>query len=361
MSLPRPVLKRLVWPEKVSFFAAIGGGAGLFADVTGFFSEFVQPVYVLGIFAVIALLATVLCFQRAFLADMQKPEEIEKVVHCRTCDAMRFSFFAVIAFMILMMIGQGQSATETLGEKLGLIHQDIRQISDNLDEVGQDVKEIGTNVGEMNAAMQSARLITNPDSAEDFFTNAWIYHNIQRDGEKALASLDAMYAGYNPKKIDAAELYYTVGRQALGKDELLSRMESYGEKNGDATLLVIAGRNASDPEQGEALYAKARMIDETLPFAYWDIMRFSAQAGRTGVTPAEQRAMLGEQIAGIEKFIEHIRNKPASAYFYLPQYQSDHEMIAHQTLGNLQSTMHNYERMDEMKSKLPKNVRDQMP
>jgi tetratricopeptide (TPR) repeat protein len=361
MPLPRPVIKRLVWPEKVSFFAIIGGGAGLFADVTSFFSEFVQPIYILGVFALLALLTALLCFQRAMLVDTQKADDVENVVHCRVCDAMRFSFFAVAAFLILMMIGQGQSATETLGEKLGLIHEDVKQVSAKLDEVGQDVKTIGSDVSDMNSAMQAARLILNPDSAEDYFTNAFIYQNMQRNAQMALDMLDRLYSDYNPQKMDAAELYYTVGRQILSKDELLLKMQNYAEKNKDATLLVIAGRNAPEPEQSDALYEKAREMDGTLPFAHWDIMRFSTTAGSAGISPAEQRTMLSGQIAGLKKFIEHIQNKPASTYFYLPQYQADHEMVARQTLGNLEASMRNYERLDEMKAKLPKRVQEQMP
>lgn len=361
MSLSRPITKRLIWPERASFFAIIGGGAGLFADVTSFFSEFIQPHYILIVFAVMAAITTLLCFQRAMLVDTNKADEVEKVVHCRVCDGMRFSLFAVAAFLALMMIGQGQSATEAFGEKLGLIHEDIRQINADIEAVSENVTIIGSNVVDMSAAMQAAKIIPNPNSAEEYFTNAWIYQNIQRNGPKALESLDKLYSGYNPQKIDAAELYYTVGRQILGKNDLIELMKNYGEKNSDATLFIIAGRNASSTEESDSLYDRARAIDDSQPFAHWDIMKFSSTAGQAGLSPAEQRTMLERQIAGIEKFIERINNNPAGHYFYLPQYQADHEMVARQTLGSLQSTMQNYERMDDMKSKLPKHIQEQMP
>src|SRR3546814_19948518 len=75
------------------------------------------------IFAGITVAAALLCLQRAFMVNEGDPAAVEEVVQCAPCDAFRFGLFATAAFVLLMLIGQGQSATETVGRQLGLLSE----------------------------------------------------------------------------------------------------------------------------------------------------------------------------------------------------------------------------------------------
>lgn len=356
MTLSRSVVKRIVWPQNGSLFAIIGGAAGLFADITAFFSALVSPYILLAVFSGLAGVSALLCFQRAMLADASKPEAVDAVVRCRVCDSMRFSLFTAAAFLILILIGQGQTATETIVTKLGMIQEDVAQISEDVEAIGAGVAEIGQNVVEISEAVQAQKIIASPRSAAEYYANAWIYTFGQRDTGKAMAALEAMYAAYEVKKLDAAELYYNTGRQVKARADLLAEMETIGTARGDAALLVVAGRNATSREESERLYAKAREIDPELPFAYWDMQNSHAPAGRAArIEAGSQAAAMRIQTEAIEAFLERITQHPAGHYFFLPQYQGDHETIARQTLAGLKTNLETLEGLDqkiqEMKNK----------
>jgi hypothetical protein len=340
-----PVITRILWPERASLFIIIGGAAGIVGDMANFFLEIISPLALIIIFGSVAAASTLLCFQRAMLVDAANEQDVEAVVHCGVCDAMRFGLFAAASFVVLLFVGQGQSATEKIAETLGLIHEDVKQIS-------QDVSNINENVEQIGDVVQSQKIISNPKSAADFFTNAWIYSHIHRNPQKALDALDEMYKRFSPNKMDAAELYYNTARQIKGREELMATMEKYSEDQSDATLLVIAGRNATTSEESDRLYARAREMDPDQPFAYWDIMRFTATVSSTGIGPSEQKAMAQKQVADIENFVERIGKKPASHYFFLPQYQPDHEMVARQTQANMQKNVEAYEGMEKKMNEL---------
>ncbi|MCC6598577.1 MAG: hypothetical protein IT559_07295 [Alphaproteobacteria bacterium] len=346
------VIHKILWPERASLFVIVGGAIGLSGDITSFFTSFISPFALAMIFGGAALVSGLLCFQRAMLVDARDEKAVDGVVHCAVCDALRFSLFALGAFFILMMVGQGQSATQTLAEKMGLIHEDITVIGKNVDQIGEDVSKINENVDGLSDITKSQKLVENPRSAEDYFRNAWIYSNIQRDQAKAFEVLDKMYRNHAPRKMDAAELYFNTGRQIKGREELMAQTLERAHESKDATLLVIAGRNAVSEEQSKPLYAEAVDMDPDLPFSYWDTQRFVQGANAAGMGPEAQKALLLEQAEGIEKFIERIASKPANYYFFLPQYQPDYEMVARQMLANTNKILETYEQMEQQKREI---------
>ncbi len=330
--LPKaPMLRRILWPKQASMFVVVGGAAGLIGDMTSFFASFVSPTLLAVLFLAVAAATAWFCFHKASGVDASNAEAVEAVVECPACDAMRFGLFAAVAFGLLMLIGQGQSATETVGERLGLIQKDVSEISGN--------------VRELTDMSQSQRIRSNPKTPEDFFANAWIYSNIQRDQSKAHGSLVDLYGRFGPRKLDAAELFFSSGRELKGRNELIAEMEQLAERQKDATLLVVAARNASDDAQASRLIERARALDPDLPFAWWDAQRMTQAMGRAGVSPAEQTAMLRRQVDDLRAFLQKMGDQPAGRYFFLPQYQGDHEMLARQSLGNFEKTLANYERI----------------
>lgn len=310
------ILRNIIFPKGKTLTAgAIGGGIGLAGDLSGFLTQFMTPVILAVIFFAATLIAAWLCLNEAKKLSPPVPDEaVTEVADCRVCEAMRFSLFAVFTFALLMIVGQGQTATETVGEKLGLIHEDVQAIQSEVEGLGE--------------ITATSKIVKNPKSAADYFKNAWIYSNVQRDYANAYTALDTMYEKHAPNKLDASELYFNSGRQVKGRDDVLKNMEAIADRNGDATLLVIAGRNASDSKEADRLYIKAQTMSPDLPFAYWDVMRASQTAMQTGVDQNSQVSMLRKQVEGLTVFIDKIANQPAGTYFYIPQHQPDYEQLA---------------------------------
>src|SRR5690606_12875338 len=103
-----------------------------------------------------------------------------------------------IGVILLLLAGQGTTATERIGAQLGLIQQDVTAIREDTTAI-RDVTS-------------SAELVRNPRSAGDFFRNAWIYNMVRRDNAAAWESIQELYRRHNPNKLDAAELYFNTGR-----------------------------------------------------------------------------------------------------------------------------------------------------
>ncbi len=331
MSGSAKLIRRLIWPKQASMFVIVGGAAGLAGDLVSFFTDLLSPTVLAIFFFALALVTAALCWRRASRVNPGDEKAVEAVVECATCDTMRFGLFAAVAFGLFMLIGQGESATETVGTRLGLIQRDVAQISGNV-QVLTDMT-------------QSQRIRDKPRSAEDFFANAWIYANIQRDQTRSHESMRQLYERFGPKKLDAAELYFASGRDVRARNELLTDMVRLANEHKDATLLVVASRNAPDPQRSRELQQQARAMDPTMPFVWWDMQAMAQRMGGARSDPASQQAMLREQVDGLKAFIERIGNHPGGRYFYLPQYQPDHEMLARQNLTSLQNTLQTYERI----------------
>jgi hypothetical protein len=330
------LIRRLIWPKQASMFAVVGGAIGLTGDLVSFFTELLTPPLLAGVFFVIATVAAVLCWRKASGVNTADKEALEAVVECPTCDAMRFGLFAALTFAMFMLVGQGQTVTETVGERLGLIQRDVAVISGN--------------VQALTDMTQSQRIRSNPRTAEDFFANAWIYANIQRDQTKSHEAMRALYERFGPRKLDAAELYFASGRDVRARNELLADMQRLAAQHNDASLLVVAARNSPDPQQSRSLQQQARSMDPDMPFVWWDIQAMTTRMGGTRTDPASQTAMLREQVDGLKAFIARIGNHPGGRYFYLPQYQPDHEMLARQNLTSMENTLQTYERLQRSRA-----------
>ncbi len=334
MPTRRNVIGRILWPEKPSLFIIIGGAAGMVGDLANFFGDMVSPYYMVALFGVIAAIAMSMCLQRAFMVNADNKADVDAVVSCRACDAMRFGLFAFAAFILLVIVGQGQSATAVIGEKLGLIQKDVSEIK-------QDVGEIKQNVTSIAEVAQSGQIFSNPKSAEEFFANAWIYTNMRRDTASAYAAMQQMYSKFAPNKLDAAEMFFNSARGVKSRTELAAEAEALGKSIKDATLLVVAARNAPTAEEADRLYAEAANIDADQPFAYWDMQNPHSGITRASAGGSTERMIeaLQKQVDGQKKFIEKISAKPVGYYFFLPQYQGDFEMIARQSLSGLEANL----------------------
>lgn len=325
-----PYLVRVFVPENPTVFGFIGAGAGLFGDLANFLSERVTAGLLMALFAGGAGVAAAFCVMKALKVAEKTEANAVAVGKCLPCDAFRAAAVAGLIYFLLMMIGGGQSATEKIGETLGLIKEDVEKIS--------------TDVEAIRETTDAFAIIDKPKSTENHFHNAWIYQNVRRDGAKALSEIEALYAKGAPARLDAAELYFTAARASLSRDALIERMRMTGVKNRDPALLVVAARNAPDPAAADALIAEARAIDPDFPFAWWDIQRPQIIAARAGGIE-ETLADLTAQKANIDRFLEAMNGRPAGDFFFLPQHQADFESLARQQSQSIAQNIATYEGM----------------
>jgi hypothetical protein len=234
----------------------------------------------------------------------------------------------------LLLAGQGTTATERVASQLGLIQQGVEKIQDDT----AAIREVTS----------SAALVKSPRTAAEFFANAWIHNVVRRDAVASWDAIQELYRRHTPNKLDAAELYFTAGRIALTRDQLLEQMTMVGRDRRDASMLVIAARNTDAADAASALREEARKIDPDLPFAYWDIFQTSPVQGST---PAESLAASERAVQGIQLFIEVAGRKPVSQYFYQPQYAPDIEAIARVQLETYRGGVANWRRAIEMQKR----------
>jgi hypothetical protein len=315
-------------PENPTVFGFIGAGAGLFGDLANFLSERITAGLLMTLFAAGAGVAAAFCLMKALKVTEKTEVNAIAVGKCLPCDAFRASAVAGLIYLLLMLIGGGQSATEKVGETLGLIQKDVEKIS--------------TDVEAIRETTDAFAIIDRPKGAADHFHNAWVYQNMRRDAGAALASLDKLYAMGEPARLDAAELYFAAARTTEECDALIEKMRALGVKNRDAALLVVAARNAPDTTTGDALIAEARALAPDYPFVWWDVQRQQPVAARPGDIEGSLADYAGQK-ANIDRFIEAMDGRPAGDFFYLPQHQADFEALARQQSAALGQNIATFE------------------
>ncbi|MEE2692339.1 MAG: hypothetical protein VX640_12445 [Pseudomonadota bacterium] len=331
MKSKTPYLVRVFVPENPTVYGFIGGGAGLFGDLANFLSDRVTAGLLLALFALGAGVAAAFCVAKAMSVTEKTEDNAIAVGKCLPCDAFRASVVAALIYLLLMIIGGGQSATETIGESLGLIKERVEEISEDVTAIRETT--------------DAYAIIDRPSGAADYFHNAWIYQNMRRDDARAFEQLKALYARGEKGKLDSAELYFNVGKVSLGRDALIAEMVETGRRNRDAALLTVAARNAPDEAQSVALYEEARRIDPDFPFAWWDIQRPRAISATAGIEG--NLASLRTQKADIDAFRARIDGQPTGAFFFLPQHQPDYDSLARQNAESIAQNIATYEGMIE--------------
>lgn len=325
------LVRKLLWPERLGPSGIIGGAAGLLGDFSNFLSDKITPVLLLSLFAMGSAGFGLLCVQRALLAPADDAPALDEVAHCMVCDGLRIGLVGTAVFFALMLVGHGESATEVIGKRLGLIQQEVHATA-------RDVSDI-------HSAVQPEMIIERPATPSERFNNAWVYMMMRRDPANAWQAAQDLYAHGAPRKMDAAELYFNAGRQFVARDQLLAQMVDLGRKGQDATLLVIAGRNTLDDKASDALYAEARKVDPDLPLAWWDVQRQGVRMGRFEGSFQAQRDALIVQKQAMETFLAKLGASPPSRYYFVPQYQPDYAVSVRQYLVSIDRTIDTYSRL----------------
>lgn len=331
MSVSRKLWVRALFPERPSLFALFGGAVALFGDFASFLTGAITPALLMTLFAAATAVAVFLCVRAARAALASGGKAPEEVGQCFVCDAFRFSLCAAGIFALMMVVGGGKTATESVGEMLGLIREDVEKISEDVTVIRD--------------AVDSVTIVEKPKTPFESFNNAWIYQYARRDSTNALAWIRRHYESAPPSKLDAAELYFAAGRVSVPRDTLIEEMALRGRANRDPALLVVAGRNEPDAAKSDALYAEARKIDPAFPFGWWDMQRTTPVVVQPGASATQAAAVYAAQKAEIDAFLERIDGQPAATYFYLPQHQADFETIARQQSASLAGNIASFERL----------------
>ncbi|MCL4716614.1 MAG: hypothetical protein KJZ75_17015 [Hyphomonadaceae bacterium] len=328
---------RVIWPERGPLFAVTGGIVSLLSDFTSFLANIANPNLLVWPLVALAGLLAWFCFGRVGAAK-EPPEKTEEAVQCRECDAFRVMLFASAGVALLLMAGQGETATERFGRQLGVIQEQVADIAEDTTAI-RDVTS-------------SAELVRSPRSAADFYRNAWIHSMVRRDADQAWASIQELYRRHTPNKLDAAELYFSTGRTHLTRDQLLAQMVDVGRSRRDAAMLVIAGRNMDSNDDAFRLYEEARAIDADMPFAYWDVARVQLMQISGGASAQENLATARATVVGHERFLEVASRKPVASYFYLPQHQADFETLARSQLDSFRQNAATWERIVQQQQEM---------
>lgn len=329
-------LWRVVWPERGPLFVVVGGIVSLAGDFASFLGNIASPQILVWPAVGLAGLLSWFCLgQVSKVSATAEPAAQEHAIQCRECDAFRVMLFATIGVVLLLLAGQGTTATERIGTQLGLIQEDVSAIREDTTAI-RDVTSSG-------------ELVRNPRSAEDFYRNAWIHNMMRRDAAASWESIQELYRRHTPNKLDAADLYFNAGRTVLTREQLLAQMISIGRERRDASMLATAARNVDTNEQALALLDEARAIDPELPFAYWDPLRVQFIQLVQGATPAENLANSQRALQGLEAFLAAAGRKPVASYYYQPQYAPDMETVARGQVETMRGTVANWQRVVDMR------------
>lgn len=323
---------RVIWPERGPLFVVVGGIVSMAGDFASFLSNIASPTILVWPAVGLAGLLAWFCLGRVGAVAVDAPTEAkEAAVQCRECDAFRVMLFASIGVVLLLLAGQGTTATERIGTQLGLIQQDVTAIREDTTAI-RDVTS-------------SSELVRNPRSAAEFFRNAWIHNMVRRDAQGAWDSIQELYRRHTPNKLDAAELYFNAGRSFLTREQLLSQMIETGRARRDASMLVMAARNVDSNDQALALMEEAKAIDPDLPFAYWDPFRVQFISLVPGGTPQQNLEQSRRALQGSEMFLEVAGRKPVASYYYLPQHAPDMESFVRSQIDTHRGAVTNWERV----------------
>lgn len=313
-------------------FVVVGGVVSLAGDFASFLGNIASPQLLVWPAVGLAGLLSWFCLgQVGKLAADAPAETQEAAIQCRECDAFRVMLFASVGVVLLLLAGQGTTATERIGTQLGLIQRDVSAIREDTTAI-RDVTS-------------SSELVRNPRTEADFFRNAWISQMVRRDAQGSWDSIQALYRGHTPNKLDAADLYFNAGRSFLTREQLIAQMIQVGRDRRDASMLVMAARNVDTNEQAFALMDEARAIDPDLPLAYWDPMRVQFIGLVPGGTPEQNLEQSRRALAGSERFLEIAARKPIAGYYFQPQYAPDMESFVRSQIDTHRGAVQNWEQV----------------
>jgi len=316
-------LGSLIWPENKGLFLTGGAVIGLLADLMSFLGNLGSPLVLLMGAIVVALVVGAVCLPKLKPAAGEGGDT-EEGAECLECGIFRLALFSIVALGVLMLAGQGVSATERIGSQLGLIQRDVAAVREDVSAI-RDVTA-------------DSEIIRNPRTAAERYRNAWLYANHRRDTDNAWSQLQALYADFTPNKLDAAELYFTTGLTKLARPELIAQMLETGRAKRDAAMLVVVARNMTTHAEAAPIIAEARAFDAEMPFTYWD-----PQVPRVlndGTAQHRYETALAE-IAAYEAFLAAVEKRRPSDYYFMPQYQADWEAQARERLHREQARLPN--------------------
>ena len=194
------------------------------------------------------MLLLVVCWRRVFDSKTtDTPDKLKAAIDCAPCTVFRVLLFACIGIGLLLMAGQGVTATERIGTSLGLIEARVNEIHGDTTVIRE--------------TLSGMELVKNPESAQEYFHNAWVLNMQRGDSAGAWQQLQALYHRHTPNKLDAADMYLTVGKSQLARPALQAQMVEIGRSRRDAAMLVVAARNAETPEAARALREEAQVIE----------------------------------------------------------------------------------------------------
>ncbi|MGQ5702308.1 hypothetical protein ACUJ46_09695 [Sandaracinobacteroides sp. A072] len=344
---------RLLWqvvkPGQKPVSEAIAGSVGVAGDLANMVTDSVEAWLLAALFAGGTVVALFFCLRQVAPASAAGPDMDERM-KCLPCDIGHFMALSAVVFSLLWMIGGGNSGIEAIGQRLGLIEQRVEIIQ-------QDV-------GDLRDAANMQIPISRPKTAADHFHNAFLHHQFRNDSKAAWESAQAIYAGAAPRRLDAAQIFYDAGSAAIGQTETLVRMQAIADGLKDPSLLVIMARAEPDGSRKQALVDRLRGEAPDYPFSWWDPMRPETlkSSGFTKTDIRKTAAELDGQIERLRKFRTLYAARPASEWFFRPNFQGNLVDVAGSMETSLTATRRNYDQIlsGELERKAREDARRSM-
>ena len=251
---------------------------GIISAVGGFVTDVLAP---LANFAFYLLLASLggLAATGLYYMMANRDKKITKNEAALT-KIVFFAFFVVIwgllSFVHVIGPDNGVVAAtvpgvESLQESLGIIQQDVKDIKADTEQILLELQDIKSDLENAH----TGSITSNPDSPEEWYTNAILYAS-QGDDDKAVEAYEEFFA-YGYPYIDAYQNFNLIARNELSKKELTNFYTDLSESQpSNVVAALMVGATEKDANKRRAHYDDVREeFGDSSVLLYWLINEYS--------------------------------------------------------------------------------------
>ncbi len=216
--------------------------ASVIAAVFGFISDVCQPLAPFAKYLFFASLAALIALSAAYLLKIARAKILQPLV------------FVIMATFVLGVMYSLQSsqdnnkgflasqipALEKFQESLGIIEKDLKDIKQITQEINQTTTDIKQDTSEIknkiddiaDAAFKQGGIISNPQTAEEFYHNAWLF---EKNGDYGNAR--NAYVRYFSFNVDKLDPHINFQKFLKIQEGLAGAKEIYNEMFDDSNLV----------------------------------------------------------------------------------------------------------------------------
>lgn len=177
--------------------------AGIIATIFGFIADVCQPLAPFAKYLFFVSLVALIALAIAYLL---------KIARAKILPALVFVVIATFVLGVMYGLQSNQDnnngflanqipALEKLQESMGIIEKDLKDIKQTTADIKQDTSEIKSKIDDIaDSAFKQGGIISNPQTAEEFYHNAWLFEKNGDYGNARKAYVK--YFSFNTDKLD---------------------------------------------------------------------------------------------------------------------------------------------------------------